>query len=269
LKEPLTCSLKICIFSYSIRVVDCLRAMSTSFWGVRNTLLFKRGIHTGGKKPPRKGVELAEGHFKSLSYQNSYSPSDASCVETANAWKLFFPRSRYEATTLEGVERIFLETLDEQQREISLKTPENKCFTQSKEYGTGDVYSHSEFSFVPSKSFPKRLTSELARAFDFGALYSDFGSEEIVYQASPVASRSDRIQTPRSTEYWYYYCTHEEDSVKNTAAPGLKVETQSMSDRFVADIISAVDRYNQRFSNVEKHSFKYLPEEDSNDNETS
>eukprot|EP00871_Galdieria_phlegrea_P002135 jgi/Galph1/2922/GphlegSOOS_G1555.1 len=229
---------------------------------MKKGLAFKRGIHS------EVAAKTDDENIKSFTYQNTSNLTNA-CIEPETSCKLFFPKSKYEATTLENVERNFLENLDERGN-ASQKKLENSGVLGSVEYEEGDdPVSQSGFAIVPSQNFSKRLGSELSRAFDFGALYNYFGSEEIIFQASPVANALNRIRYPkRSSEYWYYYCAHEGNSVKNTTVPGLKVETQSSNDKFAVDIFSAVERYNRLVSDVHTHSAKYIPE-DHNDNEES
>ncbi|GJQ09984.1 hypothetical protein GpartN1_g1775.t1 [Galdieria partita] len=229
----------------------------------REGFFFKRSIHSSGNKPFKSGNKSRDCSINSLSFQNMDNQTGTAFIEPRISWKLFFPKSRYEATTLESVERNFLEALDER-RDNSSKKQEKNCFVQSEEYGTTDMVSQG-ISMVHSQGFSKRLGSELSRAFDFGSLYNYFGSEEVVQQASPTTSTVDGARSPkRSTEYWYYYCTYEEDnSVKSPVIPGLKVETQAVADRLSADIFSVVERYNQLSSEVQKQSANSLTEEDS------
>ncbi|EME31168.1 hypothetical protein Gasu2_64510 [Galdieria sulphuraria] len=228
---------------------------------VRSGFFFKRAIHSSGKKLYKNGSKVEDYSTQSLSFQNMEGQTSRAGLALQSSWKLFFPRSRYEATTLETVERNFLEALDEQ-KDSSWNPYESNSFIQSEEYGTADTVSQLGVSMVHSQCFSKRLGSELSRAFDCGSLYNYFGSEEMVHQASPVKNISD-TRPKRSPEYWYYYCTYEDNSVKSPLVPGLKVETQAVADRFSADIFSAVERYNQLFSEVQKQSFKYVPEEES------
>eukprot|EP00871_Galdieria_phlegrea_P004470 jgi/Galph1/5023/GphlegSOOS_G3667.1 len=214
---------------------------------VPRTLCCIRSFHNNSRNPEVSEEKIEDDKGESIARKYSvFGESDLIGKDNKHSWKVLFPRSKYEATTLGSVERIYLEKLDESER-LGGKKPTN-VVTDTSQWESLSPY---QSPLVQAQNFPRRLGSELSRAFDCGSLYNYFGSEEVITEASPrkeiTAAVPNKISN-LSEEYWYYCCTHEEDILSSREFPSLKVETQAISDRIIPDVFSAVEKYNMLYS---------------------